>query len=266
MPHFTNKLKPGLIQITKPGKISGLMHISLCLLSLKSGEVFEKDYPEYESVYVILSGTVNVEIANKVYKNLGRRKTVFSGKATSLYVPPGNTIRITAQKTTVIAICQAKSSKKTKFTVIKPQDVTVTSVGKNNWQRSVHTIINKEFGADKLIVGETYNPPGNWSSYPPHKHDELIRNREYPMEEVYFYKFRPVNGFAIQLHYSTSRKYSHLYQISEHDSFTVPHGYHPVVSAPGYELYYLWIIATEKRVVQVTEDVRYAWVRNVKQQ
>jgi 5-deoxy-glucuronate isomerase len=113
-----------------------------------------------------------------------------------------------------------------------------------------------------LIVGETINPPGNWSSSPPHKHDVDDLPMESKLEEVYFYKLKPQQGFGLQRIYSDDGDLDEAYVIRDGDTVAFPRGYHPVVAAPGYQLYYLWVLAGEKRIMCPNDDPDHAWVKD----
>ena len=112
--------------------------------------------------------------------------------------------------------------------------------------------------AGRLIVGETLSPPGNWSSYPPHKHDRQAAPEEVALEEVYFYRLQPAGGFAVQIVYGDDRESARI--VRDGDVVTIASGYHPVVAAPGYALYYLWVLAGEGRELVPYLDPGHAWV------
>ena len=109
------------------------------------------------------------------------------------------------------------------------------------------------------MLGETINPPGNWSSYPPHKHDRHAPPEEVALEEVYYYRFKPDGGFGVQLIYDDRDERALI--VRDGDVVAIPSGYHPVVAAPGYTLYYLWVMAGEGRQLAPFFDARHAWVQ-----
>jgi 5-deoxy-glucuronate isomerase len=114
-----------------------------------------------------------------------------------------------------------------------------------------------------LIIGETFNPPGNWSSSPPHKHDRDDPPREEKFEEVYFYRLDPPQGFALQRVYSADGDLDVCYAVKHNDAVVLPRGYHPVVAAPGYRLYYLWVLAGQSRNPVWSEDPAHSWIHDV---
>jgi len=110
------------------------------------------------------------------------------------------------------------------------------------------------------MVGETFNPAGHWSSYPPHKHDG--RDGEPKLEEVYYYRIDPPQGFGHQMLYTAAGE-SVTHTVRDGDAVLLPYGYHPVSSPPGYRLYYLWAIAGEQRKLALHEDPAHSWIHAV---
>jgi len=129
----------------------------------------------------------------------------------------------------------------------------------------VQTAVGSNVDADRLLVGETFNPPGNWSSYPPHKHDTLNPPLEAPAEEIYFFLVSPPQGWGIQRIYTAPdhpEPLDEVYVVQDGDATILPRGYHPVCAAAGYRLYYLWGIAGEERRYGAwTDDPAHAWVK-----
>lgn len=134
-------------------------------------------------------------------------------------------------------------------------------IGRGSWERKAYDIIAEQVPAEKLLVGETFNPSGKWSSYPPHKHDKNNPPKETVLEEVYVFKINPKQGFAIQRIYSGEGDIDDAYVIKNNDVMAIPRGYHPVVAAPGYSVYYLWILAGEKREMLIKEDPDHSWIK-----
>jgi 5-deoxy-glucuronate isomerase len=126
--------------------------------------------------------------------------------------------------------------------------------------------VGGDFPAEHLIVGETLNPPGNWSSSPPHKHDRHDPPHESNFEEVYLYRLEPRQGFGLQRVYdpdsSNGTAVDHTYAVKHDDVVALPRGYHPVVAAPGYRLYYLWVLAGDGRDPVWFEDPDHAWIHD----
>ena len=112
----------------------------------------------------------------------------------------------------------------------------------------------------RLMVGETFNPPGNWSSYPPHKHDG--RDGEPVLEEVYYYRVSPPHGFGQQMLYAADGE-CHTHTVKDGDAVLLPYGYHPVSAPPGYRLYYLWAMAGAERRLALHEDPAHRWIHEI---
>jgi 5-deoxy-glucuronate isomerase len=119
--------------------------------------------------------------------------------------------------------------------------------------------------AQRLILGETFTTAGNWSSFPPHKHDTLALPDEVAQEELYIYKIRPEQGFGIQYWYTTSDSpfgaLDEVAAVRENDITLMPYGYHPVAAPPGYDVYYLWFMAGAVREMRPNEDPRHRWLK-----
>jgi 5-deoxy-glucuronate isomerase len=135
-------------------------------------------------------------------------------------------------------------------------------VGRHNWKRTCHDIIPGGFPAKYLVVGETFNPPGNWSSVPPHCHEKDNLPVESLQEEVYYFKMSPSQGFGLQRMYTDDRSIDECYAIQDNDTVALPRGYHPIAAAPGYRLYYLWVLAGPKRAMVPRDDPAHAWLKN----
>lgn len=182
-----------------------IRYTGLGLLRLKAKETFDFSVKKEEVVLVILSGNCNIVVNNKEFKNLGTRKNVFSGKATAVYVPIDSKIQVKESMgfDAEIAIAYAKAEKSFEPFVIKPEDITRNHRGIMNYRRDVDDIIvgNVEGKVHRIVVGETYTYPGNWSSYPSHKHDKNAPPFETNMEEIYHFRVNPKEGFGIQVLY-----------------------------------------------------------------
>ncbi|MBX6763843.1 MAG: 5-deoxy-glucuronate isomerase [Rubrobacteraceae bacterium] len=214
-----------------------------------------------ESVLVILGGRCSVEVeGGGSWKELGERKDVFSGKATAVYVPAGTPYRISSQTGSEVAICRAPADGGGEAYVVRPGEVNAAVRGSGNWRREVHDIIDESRPAARLVVGETFNEPGCWSSYPPHKHDEQDPPREVRMQEVYYYRLDPAGGFGLQRIYSPERSFEESFAVRDGDAVLIPFGYHPVVAAGGYRLYYLWALCGEGRTLRPNEDPAHRWI------
>ena len=212
--------------------------------------------PDEETVLVLQDGEGTLSAAGETWHV--RRKNVFAERATALYLPPGIELAVKADlPLEAILISATAVNPNGKPVLAGPDDVVVNQRGKGHYTREVHDIFVRDPYVRRLMVGETFNPPGHWSSYPPHKHDG--RNGEPRIEEVYHYRVDPPNGFGNQMIY-TSDGESVTHQVHDGDAVLVPYGYHPVSAAPGYRLYYLWGMAGEERRMALYEDPSHSWI------
>lgn len=235
------------------------------LANLAAGESWEFDTKAAEWTLVVLSGAIRVYTAGGeiTHGPLGTRKNVFSGKASAVYLPPGFKGRVEAVTAAQVASCQSLADAGMEPTVIMPDDVRVKTVGMHNWRREVHDIVDLRLPASRLLVGETFNCTGGWSSYPPHRHDEDRLPLEVNLEEVYYFQVDPPQGFGFQRVYTDDRSMDEAYAIEQGDTVVIPKGYHPVAAAPGYRVYYLWLMAGTGRVMCPFDDPQHGWLKGV---
>ncbi len=233
--------------------------ISFALLRLEAGSEYEGQ-TDGETVAVLLSGIVHTEVDGQRWQNVGQRRDVFSGKAFAFYLPPNARYRISAVTFAELAFGSTPAPAKGEPKLVTPEQVKSRSVGQFNWRRDIDDIVDASFPAQRLLVGETRNPPGNWSSYPPHKHEEENPPFEVQMEEVYHFRIFPPTGFAIQMLYTDDGELNEAIIVKDGDTVVIPRGYHPVAAPPGYAVYYLWVLAGEQRRMFVRFDPAHEWV------
>lgn len=238
-----------------------LKYLSLGQLLLAAGESFGQSTAGIETALVVLSGQVTLSADDTRFEKVGSRATVFDGPATALYVPLGSAWRAEAHTACEVLACSAPATNRHPVQFVSPAEVGVREVGRGNWTRHVHDLMLDNIQADHLILGETFNPPGNWSSYPPHKHDFENPPDEVKLEEVYHYRLNPSQGFGLQRIYTDDRSLDATFCVEEGDTMVIPKGYHPVSAAGGYELYYFWVLAGEGRVMRPKDDPAHTWVK-----
>ena len=200
--------------------------------------------------------------------NVGQRKDIFDGKPAGVYLPRKAKVTLTVHSPDLhVAVLKAPARRDTAPAYIGPDDTMDATVGKLNWTRDVVTTIGPNVDADRLLVGETWNRAGCWSSFPPHKHDTDNPPDEAWYEEVYFFQVRPRQGFGIQRVYTPKdipKPIDEVYVIEDGDTIVMPCGYHPVAAAPGYRVWYYWGLAGEaRRYAAWSDDPAHAWLRNV---
>lgn len=234
------------------------------LLKLAAGESYSAQSGEREMLAVILGGKASFDINGQHFEKVGGRPNVFSGKPHSVYIPAGATFSIQAEVPVEIALPSAPSDQTSiPPYVISPAQVTNGIWGAANFKRSFHQILTlagqPDLPARRLIVGETFTPSGNWSTYPPHKHQEDDLPRQAFHEEMYYFRVNPSEGFGI-CHYYNEEGEDENFTIRDNSIHMLPRGYHTVVSAPGYTTYYLWFLAGKQRIQAAVEDPAVGWV------
>ncbi len=197
--------------------------------------------------------------------DVGGRRDAFDGAPAMIYLPPGTEYKMEGDATIGVFSAPANGVKQAPV-AIPPEQAMVNKVGRDNWIRTVYTSIGEKIAAQRLIVGETVNPPGNWSSSPPHKHDRYNPPGEVPMEEIYYFQITPAQGFGfmrIYTHPDDPQPMDEACVVEDGDTVVIPRGYHPVVAAPGYTLNYTWALAgQERRYGAWSDDPRHCWIRN----
>lgn len=236
-------------------------HISLELLEVRPEAELEIA-PGGERLAVIMAGRGQVHIDGRDMGSAGDREDVFDGPGDALYLPETAAGRLTAlggSLTVALASAPHGHLPAGPPRVIRAGEQRVASVGRDSWERTVRTILGPEDTASRLLVGETINPPGQWSSYPPHRHDRDSED-EVRLEEVYLFRVRPADGFGVQVRYDSDER-QEAQMVRDGEVAAITSGYHPVVAAPGCELYYLWVMAGEGRVMRPYFDPRYRWIQ-----
>jgi 5-deoxy-glucuronate isomerase len=185
------------------------------------------------------------------------RGDVFTDRATALWLPPDVELRVEASSPLEAILVSTPAEPGGRPALCGPEAVTVSRRGRDLFIREVHEIFVRDPHAKRLMVGETFNEPGQWSSYPPHKHDG--RDGEPRLEEAYYFRLDPPAGFGSQILYTDDGE-SATHEVRDGDLVLLPYGYHPVSAAPGYRLYYLWAIAGDERRLAMYEDPAHTWV------
>ncbi len=234
----------------------GARELSTWRLRVPSGGEERHAVPGEEGVLVVQSGAATIRVGGQQFSV--SRKGVFEERATAIYIPPGAEILVlpSSDFEAVLFSTPAKVDS-AEPAIVQPSEVRVNARGKDIYSREVHDIFVTDDHASRLMVGETFNPPGHWSSFPPHKHDG--RDGEPVLEEVYYFRISPPQGFGQQMLYTEDGEcVAHV--VRDGDTVLLPYGYHPVAAAPGYRLYYLWGMAGERRKLALHEDPAHKWI------
>lgn len=267
---FPNHLeagKPGLTNRVTPVE-ADWDWISVETRRLAEGQLWEGNTGECEVAIVLLGGRCDVKSSRKEWGEIGRRKNVFDGMPWAVYLPRFTSFAVGAIEDVELAYCWVPTSEDHDPQLITPQDSSIEIRGGDNNSRQINSILPPGFPSQRLTCVEVYTPGGNWSSYPPHKHDEHRTNDadeivEADLEEVYIYKFDRPEGWAMQRIYTADRKIDAAVVARDGDIVLVPEGYHPVSTAPGHSCYYLNFLAGSAQSLASTDDPEHAWVKDV---
>jgi 5-deoxy-glucuronate isomerase len=242
---------------------AGWDYVGFQIYSLAKGQTLKQETGGQEVCIVFLTGKGNVTTDKNAWREVGQRMSVFEKiPPYSVYVPSGDSYSIEALTPLVIAICQAPGKGTYEARLISPQQVGVESRGYGNLERQIHNILPEQEAADSLLVVEVFTPNGHWSSYPPHKHDRNQLPEESFLEETYYYRIEPEQGFAVQRVYTDDESLNETLIVKNGEAVLVPKGYHPVSAPPGYDVYYLNVMAGPVRTWKFHNDPAHAWVMN----
>jgi len=243
-----------------PRAVAGWEWMSFFVRRLQPGASYSAATDNEEAAFVLLGGICHAHWGAGA-KTIGRRKNVFDGLPYTLYLPSGHGVTFTAETGCEIAECRVPSKARLEPRLIQPEDVASNLRGGGNVSRQIVDIMTPAFPADKLMVVEVYTPGGNWSSYPPHKHDVHNPPAEVDLDEIYYYRIQQPEGFAFQ-HLYSGNGIQKTVKTQDGDTVLVRSGYHPVVAGPGYDVYYLNFLAGSARALTVTEDPNHVWIRS----
>ncbi len=257
-------------QIVHPGI---LRFLDFSRLQLRKGERHSATTGAREYVFDLFSGTASITIEDargkkSAFERAGGRADVFSGPPEMVYIAPKCKYVVVATSDALdVGIFSAPSQSAAEPALLPASSVVARQIGRDNWQRTVYSALVENVRAERLLAGETLNPPGNWSSYPPHKHDRSNPPQEAVLEEIYFFRVKPSQGYGFIWTYTAPndpKGFSDVFVVEDGDTVLLPKGYHPVVAAPGYQLHYTWVLAGEERLYGAwAEDPRHAWVKEL---
>src|SRR4030095_4436744 len=186
---------------------------------------------------------------------------VFVDYPHAVYLPPKTRFELRAEQTTEIADCRSPTKSRYPAREIRPEECGLEVRGGGNATRQIIDILPPAAEGDRLLVCEVLTPAGNWSSYPPHKHDRHAPPVEADLEETYYYRFSGPAGYGTQRLYTAARRSAHAFRVTDVDLVLVRDGYHPFVAAPGFDAYYLNTLAGSFRSMAATDDPRYSHLR-----
>jgi 5-deoxy-glucuronate isomerase len=250
----------GVVHHVTPAS-AGWRYVGFELRKLRLGGRCALDTANREVCAVLVSGKARFTADGFDSGTIGERRNVFEGLPWSVYLPPSSVAVVEAEMDCEIALCSAPAEGKLKARIIQPSDVDTMTRGTGSNARYVRNILSDgDTRAETLLVVEVITPGGNWSSYPPHKHDRDALPEESYLEETYYHRLSPPQGFAFQRVYSDDRSLDESMAVGDGDVVLVPRGYHPVAASHGYDLYYLNVMAGPKRVWRFHNDPAHEWL------
>jgi 5-deoxy-glucuronate isomerase len=216
-----------------------------------------------EVLVLVLEGTAAVAVGGVALGGVGERASVFDEPPAGVVLcAPGEDVEVVAQTRVLLAVAAAPGGDVRRTAVIAPATIRVETRGAGSNERMIKNLLPPEAEAGRLIAVEAYTPGGNWSSYPPHKHDTDNPPEESQLEELYFYRFARPTGFAFQRVYTPDRSLDETMTAQDLDVILVPRGYHVVGAPAGYDTWYLNIMAGPERVWRFTVDPDHRWLMN----
>jgi 5-deoxy-glucuronate isomerase len=236
-------------------------YLTFSVRAPKKGDSFRARTDSTELCIVMLGGSCSIESSAGTWRHVGKRPNVFEGMPYAVYLPIHTEYAVSAETDCELALCSSRAEESHPARLIVPEDVELEVRGGGNATRQINHIIKPEFDAQRLLIVEVYTPSGNWSSYPPHKHDVHNPPVEVDLEEIYYYKIDRPEGYAIQRLYFANRSIDTALVVRDGELVLVPEGYHPVVAAHGYNVYYLNVLAGSARSMAASDDPDYEWVR-----
>ena len=240
---------------------AGWQHVGFKVVKLEAGQSYSSSEALRETCLVLVSGSANVSVAAQLFADQGGRSSPFEDRAPgAVYVPAGQPYRVEATTATELAICTAPGTGAGQARAIEASRMSREIRGRDTNTRYVRNILPETEAAEGLLVVEVLTPGGHWSSYPPHKHDTATDAEETALEETYYHRLQPPQGFAIQRVYTDDRSLDETIAVEDGDVVMVPRGYHPVGAPHGYDLYYLNVMAGPKRNWIFRNDPAHDWI------
>ncbi len=264
----------GDIAIDITPKSAGWDHIHFQVRRLQKGASWSFSTGENELALINITGEYHIHTDRGEW-HIGGRKNVFESAAHALVLPRRTAFTIRAEQGGEFAVTWAATDRDIAPLHITPDRVSIELRGGDNVTRQINNLLPPGAPVHRLVLVEVYTPSGNWSSYPPHKHDvHIVRADgtliESDLEEVYYFKIDKPHGFAFQRIYTDERSPLHqagqpidaVVMATDGSAVLVPEGYHPVVSAPGYTTYYLNVLAGSAQSLANQDDPNHTWVKH----
>lgn len=259
--------------LVKPKGVQGKVHdvtpasagwgyVGFGLYRLAAGDRAAEATGTREVILVLVEGKATLSAAGQAFGLMGERMDLFDRTPPHcLYLPPGADWTAVAATDCVLAVCSAPGNGSYPAQKLGPAGIDLAPRGKGGNTRHVNNIaMEGRDVAGSLLVTEVYTPAGNWSSYPSHRHDEDDFPRMTYLEETYYHRMNPPQGFAIHRVYTEDGALDETMVTKNHDVTLVPRGHHPVAAAYGYDLYYLNVMAGPIRKWRFANDPDHDWI------
>lgn len=250
----------GLVHDVTPAS-AGWTYVGFALHKLDTGQGADGEAGINELCLVLVSGKARIRVDGVDLGEIGERMSPFEGAPWAVYVPMGSEWAVEATSALELAVCAAPGGGDHTAKIIAPDRHPRITRGTGANVRHVHNIMPEDDNAaHSLLVVEVITPQGNTSSYPPHKHDQDNLPHESQLEETYFHRLNPPQGFAMQRVYTDDRSLDEALVIEDGDVTLVPRGYHPVATTAGYDLYYLNVMAGPRRIWKFHNAPEHEWL------
>lgn len=238
----------------------GFDYVGFEVLTLEGGGTAERECGIRELCVVVISGVVHVASEHGEWYDLGGRADPWSGLPDAAYLPPESHVGLRAgEDGAEVALCWAPALRGATPRVLSGERIEVETRGHGAHERFIRPILMENEGAGSLLVVEVLTPGGHWSSYPPHKHDHDDPPRQSLLEEVYYHRVKPERGFGLMRVYDFETELDEALTFRDRDCVLVPRGYHTVSAPPGYDSYYLNVMAGPQRLWAVVNDPDHEW-------
>lgn len=240
---------------------AGWEYVGFRVVRLRDGERYAGREAGREACLVLVAGSADIVAGAHRFDAVGGRLSPFEDRAPgAVHVPAGVAYSVAARGDVELAVCTAPGSRASEPRRIDDARMAKETRGRGSNTRYVRNILPETEPADALLVVEVVTPGGHWSSYPPHKHDTGTDGEETALEETYYHRIDPPQGFAFQRVYTDDRSLDETVCVSDGDVVMVPRGYHPVAAAHGYDLYYLNVMAGPVRRWMFRNDPAHDWI------
>ncbi len=242
--------------------LAGWGYVGFDLYRLQPGDVAADVTGDTEAILVLVEGHAQITAAGRDWGVMGDRMDVFEKMPPHcLYVPEASDWQATATTVCTLAVCTAPAMGTYPAARLGPDGITLTPRGQGTNTRHINNIAmeNRDV-AGSLLVTEVFTPAGHWSSYPSHRHDEDDFPRMTYLEETYYMRLNPSQGFGIHRVYTEDGSLDETMAVKNHDVTLVPRGHHPVGAPYGYEMYYLNVMAGPRRNWRFQNDPDHDWI------